>query len=62
MAVTQSSMIMVSMVSLLNLDSRSPPQSLHAWYFSTSQAASPAGGSVRRAASVSGRVIDPSEI
>jgi hypothetical protein len=50
--VTQYRVITVSRVSLLNRDSRSPPQSLHARYFSTSQAASPDGESASAAASV----------
>jgi hypothetical protein len=55
--VTQYRVIMVSRVSLLNRDSRSPPQSLQARYFSTSQAASPDGESASAAARVSGRVL-----
>jgi hypothetical protein len=41
--VTQYRVMIASRVSLLNRDSTLPPQSLHARYFSTSQAASPGG-------------------
>ncbi len=39
-----------------NRFSGSPPQSLHAWNFSTIQAASPTGESVKATPSVCGRV------
>jgi hypothetical protein len=52
--VSQYRVMSVSSSSLLNTDSTSPSQSLHARNFSTIHAASPAGESDRPAASVAG--------